>query len=109
MYTKLRIFEDSTQITVAELMDGENADENSIRTYDDAQIMDLLRRTQELEHQKNMLYGTLLMVMGMAMYAVSNVIGGSNFRDFISGMFLGMSIGVMLIGLFVTAYNWCKQ
>lgn len=97
------------EITVAELMDGENADENSIRTYDDAQIMDLLRRTQELEHQKNMLYGILLMVMGMAMYAVSNVIGGSNFRDFLSGMFLGMSVGVMLIGLFVTAYNWCKQ
>ena len=42
-------------ITVAELMDGEATDEKSVRTYDDEQIMDLLRRTQELEKQKNIL------------------------------------------------------
>lgn len=36
------------EITVAELMDGENAADGSIRAYDDAQIVELLRRTQEL-------------------------------------------------------------
>ena len=37
------------EITVVELMDGEETEEKSVRTYDDVQIMDLLRRTQELE------------------------------------------------------------
>ncbi|MBQ7781841.1 MAG: helix-turn-helix domain-containing protein [Lachnospiraceae bacterium] len=96
-------------ITIAELMDGEDADKNSIRVYDDMQIVELLRRTQELERQKNTLFGVILITMGMAMLALSEVIGGSTVRDFISGMFLGMSIGVMLIGVFVTAYNWHKQ
>lgn len=41
------------EITVAELMDGENAADGSIRAYDDAQIVELLRRTQELARQKN--------------------------------------------------------
>lgn len=39
---------EALHITLAELMDGEDAAEDSVRTYDDAQILDLLRRTQEL-------------------------------------------------------------
>ena len=33
------------EITIAELMDGEEAEGKSVRTYDDGQMMDLLRRT----------------------------------------------------------------
>lgn len=39
-------------VTLSELMDGEDAAESSMRVYDDEQIFDLLRRTQELERQK---------------------------------------------------------
>ena len=34
-------------VTLPELMDGENAAENSVHVYDDEQILNLLRRTQE--------------------------------------------------------------
>ena len=37
-------------VTVSELMDGEEEKE-SIRVYDEEQILELLRRTQELERQ----------------------------------------------------------
>ena len=40
-------------VTLSELMDGEDAAEDSMRVYDDEQILDLLRRTQDLERQKN--------------------------------------------------------
>lgn len=39
-------------VTLPELMDGEDATEDSMRVYDDEQILDLLRRMQELERQK---------------------------------------------------------
>ncbi len=39
-------------ITVAELMDGEE-DGDSIRTYDEDQVIEMLRRIQELEKNKN--------------------------------------------------------
>jgi transcriptional regulator with XRE-family HTH domain len=91
------------EITVAELMDGEEAEEKSVQTYDDAQIMDLLRRTQELEKQKCILSGILLIVMGMALQALSYTIGGSSVKDFFSGLLLGMSIVEMLVGTYVTA------
>ncbi len=40
------------EITVAELMDGEMSGDKSVRTYDEEQILDLIRKTQTLENQK---------------------------------------------------------
>lgn len=93
------------EITVAELMDGEETEEKSVRAYDDEQIMDLLRRTQELEKQKNLVYGILLIVMGIALQAFSHTVGGSDARDFFSGIFLGISIAEMLAGVYVIGRN----
>ena len=76
--------------------------DGSIRAYDDAQIVELLRRTQELERQKNIMYGVLLIVMGIALQAVSHTIGGTDVKDFVSGVILGISIAVMLIGIYCT-------
>lgn len=53
---------DALGVTLPELMDGEDAAENSVRVYDNEQILDLLRRTQELERQKGALYGLVLVV-----------------------------------------------
>lgn len=93
------------EITVAELMDGEDAEDRSVRTYDDEQIMDLLKRTQELEKQKNLLYGIMLIVMGIALQALSHTLGGSNVKDFFAGLLLGISIAEMLAGVYVIGKN----
>ena len=93
------------EITVAELIDGEAAEEKSVRTYDDEQIVELLKRTQELEKQKNLIYGVLLIVMGIALQALSHTLGGSGVKDFFSGLLLGISIAEMLAGVFVVGKN----
>ena len=54
------------EITVAELMDGEETEEKSIRTYDD-----------------------------------DKTIGGSDVRNFFSGLLLGVSVAEMLVGIYV--------
>lgn len=92
-------------ITVAELMDGEEGEERSVRAYDEEQIMDLLRRTQELEKQKNLLYGLLLIVMGIALLALSASFGGSAVKDFLAGLLWGPGIGEILAGVYVTGKN----
>ena len=100
-YSVVKNLCEELEITVAELMDGEEAEKNSVCASDDKQIMDLLKRTQELEKQKNLLYGILLIVMGIALQALSHTFGGSNVKDFFSGLLLGMSIAEMLVGVFV--------
>ncbi len=108
-YSIVKSLCEELEITVAELMDGEESDPQSVRTYDEDQIMDLLRRTQELEKQNQSLYGIMLVVMGMALLAVSHLVGGSSLKDFISGLLLGLSIGEMLIGVYVIGRGISKK
>ena len=100
-YSVVKTLCDELEITVAELMDGEKSEEKSVRTYDEEQIMDLLKKMQDLEKQKELLYGVLLIVMGIALQALSHTLGGSDVKDFFSGLLLGISIAEMLVGVYV--------
>ena len=108
-YAVVKSLCEELEITIAELMEGGEAEEKSSRTYDNEQIIDLLKRTQELEKQKCILYGIILIVMGIAMQAVSHMIGGSTVRDFLSGFLLGISIAVMLVGVYIMVKYMTKK
>ena len=92
---------DALHVTLPELMDGEDAAQDSVRVYDDGQILDLLRRTQELERQKGILYGLVLIVLGIACGAMSRVTGGTDVQDLASGILMGLSVGEVLVGVWV--------
>lgn len=96
-------------VTVSELMDGEEQAPDSIRAYDDEQILDLLKRTQALESRRETLAGILLIVMGMALCAMSFTLGGSDVKDFFSGLMMGLSSGSMLVGIFVAVRSIAKR
>ena len=86
-------------VTLSELMDGEDAADSSVRVYDDAQILDLLRRTQELERQRGILYGLVLIVLGIACGAMSKTTGGTDVQDFVSGVLMSLSVAEILTGI----------
>lgn len=88
-YAVVKSLCEELKVSVSELMDGEEAGDKSVRAYDDEQILDLLRRTQELEKQKVMMTGVILIVMGIALQALSHTLGGSNVRDFFRGASAG--------------------
>ena len=94
---------------MSELIDGEETEPDSIRVYDDNQVLDLIKRIQNLENQKVSLYGIILMTMGIALFAVHFSIGGSDVKDFFSGLLMGLSIGEMLVGVFVTVIGFSRQ
>lgn len=96
-------------VTLPELMDGEDAAENSVHVYDNEQILDLLRRTQELERQKGALYGLVLVVLGIASGAMSKTTGGMDVQDFISGVLMGLSVAEILAGIWVAGKTFLKQ
>lgn len=84
-------------VTLEELLAGEDASRNSTTSADD-RILELLRRTQELERIKYMLVGAILIVLGIASNAMSATIGGSHVKEFISGLLLSLSICEMITG-----------
>ena len=96
-------------ITVSELMDGEVKTDSSIRVFDEEPILDMLERIQQLEKQKMSILGILLIVMGIALLAFSQLLGGTDFRGFLSGLMAGISVGEMLVGGFIIGRSFAKQ
>ncbi len=100
-YSIIKRLCEALHVTLAELMDGKDAAESNVHGYDDDQILNLLRRTQELERQRRMLSGAVLIVLGIASSALAATTGGTAVKDFVSGLLLGLSIVEMIAGLIV--------
>ena len=100
---------DVIHVSLPELMDGEDAADSSVRVYDDEQILDLLRRTQELERQKGVLCGFVLIVLGIASSALSRTTGGTDVQDFLSGILMGLSVAEILAGIWAAGKKLLKQ
>ena len=108
-YSIIQTLCDALHVTLPELMDGEDAAEDSVRVYDDEQILDLLRRTQELERQKGVLCGFVLIVLGIASSALSRTTGGTDVQDFLAGILMGLSVVEILAGICVAGKTLLKQ
>ncbi|MFR5995749.1 MAG: helix-turn-helix domain-containing protein [Oscillospiraceae bacterium] len=96
-------------VTLPELMDGKDAAESSMRVYDDEQILDLLRRMQELERQKWILYGIILVVLGLACSAMSATASASEVQEFVSGLLMGLSAAEILAGIVIVGKSILKR
>ena len=102
-YSVIELLCEELNITLAELMNGEE-DEKSIHTYDNEQIVEMLKEIQNLKAKKKLIIGYFLLVMGGVMLALSQIFGGTDVQDFLSGVMLGLSIGEFLAGVFLLAY-----
>ena len=99
-YSVVKFLCDELDISVTELMNGEElADKNN--SHSDEQMMDMLRRIQELEKQKSLAGGILLIMLGLVLQSLSYNFAGTPAMDFISGLMLGISIAVSIVGVFV--------
>ena len=69
----------------------------------------VLRRTQELERQKGVLCGFVLIVLGIASSALSKTTGGTDVQDFFSGILMGLSVVEILAGIWTAGKALLKQ
>ena len=96
-------------ITLSELMNGEDTAKDSACAHDDVEILDLIHRIQVLEKEKNILYSLILVVFGIACGAVSKTTGGTDVQDFVSGILMGISVGVILVGIYLVGKQMIKE
>ncbi len=85
-------------ITLAELLDGAE-DEKSIHTYDNQQILKMLEEKQELKNKKLILIGIVLLFTGIVFLTYSQLIGGTDIQEALSGFTFGLSFPLMLLGI----------
>ena len=64
---------------------------------------------EQLERQKGILYGLVLVVLGIASSAMSGTVGGTDVQDFVSGILMGLSIVEILAGIGVAGKKLLNQ
>ncbi len=92
-------------ITISELMDGEEQEEKSIRMYDEEQIMELMERTQKLEKQKGILIGLLYVSISASLGRMAEFFNGSLFAKVISILITVVSAAIAFVGLWHALKN----
>ena len=63
----------------------------------------------QTEKQKLLFAGCGLLGGGVLLLFLSRVLGGTDLRDFLSGLFLGLAVGVMLLGVFFFGRSLVKN
>jgi len=95
-------------ITLAELMNGEE-DEKSIHTYDNQNVLEMLRETQRLKSKKILTVGCIFIAMGITELILSRVFGGTDLQTALSGIMLGISVPELLLGVFLIWFSTVKR
>lgn len=95
-------------ITLAELMNGEDG-KKDIHTYDDQNVLEMLREFQRLKSRKLRIIGCILIGMGIVKSILSQVIGGTGFQDGLSGILLGVSVSGILLGIICVFISSAKK
>ena len=94
-YALIQSLCETLDISVSELIEGK---ESSLH---ERQLMELLRRTQELERQNGILHGVIMLIFGIALQALAPHFVGSPMQDLLSGIILGLSVGILLLGIYL--------
>ena len=98
-YSVIELLCKELDITLAELLDGEEKEPNSIRIYDEEQVKSLLCKIQKLEKNYKYTVGTILIVIGFLSLILTSLFGGSHFQDFLSGFLFGLGISIIGVGI----------
>lgn len=94
-YALIQSLCETLDISVSELIEGKEA------SLHERQLMELLRRTQELERQNGILHGVIMLIFGIALQALAPHFVGSPLQDLLSGIILGLSVGILLLGIYL--------
>lgn len=85
-------------ITVNELLSGETIEQENLNHKADENIEKLLTILEKLNSQKNLFIGLFLIMVGrVPVYEAGS--NANEFQQFLSGISVGLSVGITIIGL----------
>lgn len=90
-------------ISMNELLSGETINHENLNHMADENIAKLLKMLEKLNSQKNLFIGLFLIMLGrIPVYAAGD--HASAVQQFFSGLSVGLSVGITLVGLGLFAY-----
>ena len=69
----------------------------------------IARIWQKLRSSRKRYFGVLLILLGIVLGIVSRAAGGSPSQDFTSGILMGLSAGILLIGILAVLLSFIRR
>ena len=69
----------------------------------------IARIWQKLRSSRKRYFGVLLILLGIVLGIVSRAAGGSPSQDFTSGILMGLSAGVLLVGILAVLLSFIRR
>ena len=69
----------------------------------------IARIRQQLRSSRKRYFGVLLILLGVALGIVSRTAGGSPFQDFATGILMGLSAGILLVGILAILLSFIRR
>ena len=69
----------------------------------------IARIGQKLRSSRKRYFGVLLILLGIVLGIVSRAVGGSPFQDFATGILMGLSAGVLLVGILAVLLSFIRR
>lgn len=108
-YSVIQLLCDELDISISELMDGEDKAEASVRLYDEEQVLELIERTQGLEHDKDFYIGLLLFAISMSSLALHISISGLKELNIFGIIQIVFNVLLMIAGVGMASIAFFKK
>ena len=69
----------------------------------------IARIRQKLRSSRKRYFGVLLILLGIVLGIVSRAVGGSPFQDFATGILMGLSAGILLVGILAVLLSFIRR
>ena len=69
----------------------------------------LARIGQKLRSSRKRYFGVLLILLGIVLGIVSRAAGGSPLQDFATGILMGLSAGILLVGILAILLSFIRR
>ena len=69
----------------------------------------IARIGQKLRSSRKRYFGVLLILLGIVLGIVSRAAGGSPSQDFTSGVLMGLSAGILLVGILAVLLSFIRR
>ena len=69
----------------------------------------IARIGQKLRSSRKRYFGVLLILLGVALGITSRAAGGSPSQDFTSGILMGLSAGILLVGILAVLLSFIRR
>ena len=69
----------------------------------------IARIGQRIKSSRKRYFGVLLILLGIVLGIVSRAVGGSPSQDFTSGILMGLSAGILLVGILAVLLSFIRR